>query len=66
VELASPADFIPVKSGWQEGSPFVAQEGHVLQKFCKTIEGQVLTAPEMADPEKRNHAVTTRRLPCGE
>jgi hypothetical protein len=29
VELASPADFIPVKSGWQERSPFVAQEGQV-------------------------------------
>jgi hypothetical protein len=29
VELASPADFIPVKSGWQERSPFVAQEGRV-------------------------------------
>ncbi len=29
VELASPADFIPVKSGWQERSPFVAQEGPV-------------------------------------
>jgi hypothetical protein len=29
VELASPLDFIPVKSGWQERSPFVAQEGKV-------------------------------------
>ena len=29
VELASPADFIPVKPGWQERSPFVAQEGVV-------------------------------------
>lgn len=29
VELASPADFIPMKPGWQDRSPFVAQEGVV-------------------------------------
>lgn len=29
VELASPADFIPMKPGWQDRSPFVAQEGAV-------------------------------------
>ncbi len=29
VELASPADFIPVRPGWQDRSPFVAQEGKV-------------------------------------
>ena len=27
VELASPIDFIPVRSGWQDRSPFIAQEG---------------------------------------
>jgi hypothetical protein len=27
VELASPADFIPVKDGWEARSPFVATEG---------------------------------------
>ena len=27
VELASPVDFIPVRAGWQDRSPFVAQEG---------------------------------------
>jgi hypothetical protein len=27
VELASPADFIPVQPGWQDRSPFVAYEG---------------------------------------
>lgn len=27
VELASPLDFIPVRPGWQDRSPFVAQEG---------------------------------------
>lgn len=29
VELASPADFIPVKAGWEDRSPFVTQEGMV-------------------------------------
>ena len=29
VELASPADFIPVKDGWEERSPFIAQIGRV-------------------------------------
>jgi hypothetical protein len=29
IELASPADFIPVKAGWEDRSPFVAQEGTV-------------------------------------
>ena len=29
IELASPADFIPVKPGWEDRSPFVAQEGTV-------------------------------------
>lgn len=29
VELASPADFIPVRPGWEERSPFVAQEGAI-------------------------------------
>jgi hypothetical protein len=27
VELASPADFIPVRPDWQERSPFIAREG---------------------------------------
>ena len=27
VELASPADFVPPLSGWEERSPFIAQEG---------------------------------------
>ena len=27
VELASPADFIPVRSDWQERSPFIVREG---------------------------------------
>jgi len=29
VELASPADFVPVRAGWEERSPFIAQDGRV-------------------------------------
>jgi hypothetical protein len=29
VELASPDDFIPVPAGWEERSPFIAQEGRL-------------------------------------
>ena len=29
VELASPADFIPVPVGWEDRSPFVAREGRI-------------------------------------
>src|SRR3989442_6180989 len=27
VELASPVDFIPVRDGWEDRSPFITQEG---------------------------------------
>lgn len=30
VELASPADFIPVRSDWEERSPFIRREGRVF------------------------------------
>lgn len=29
VELASPADFIPVRAGWEGRSPFITQEGRL-------------------------------------
>ena len=29
VELASPADFIPVKPGWEDRSPFITREGRL-------------------------------------
>lgn len=32
IELASPADFIPVRPGWEERSLFVGQEGRIV--FC--------------------------------
>jgi len=29
VELASPADFIPVRDGWEDRSPFIVREGRI-------------------------------------
>jgi hypothetical protein len=29
IELASPADFIPVRTGWEDRSPFIARESRV-------------------------------------
>jgi hypothetical protein len=47
VELASPVDFIPVRPGWQDRSPFIAQEGrasfhhfdHYAQALAKVERG---------------------------
>jgi hypothetical protein len=30
IELASPDDFIPVREGWEDRSPFIVQEGHLV------------------------------------
>ena len=30
IELASPDDFIPVREGWEDRSPFIAQEGPLV------------------------------------
>jgi hypothetical protein len=46
VELASPADFIPVKPGWEDRSPFVAQEGQI------TFRHFDLTAQALAKVER--------------
>jgi hypothetical protein len=45
VELASPADFIPVRPGWEERSPFVAQEGSVTFRHFD-LEAQALAKIE--------------------
>ncbi|RPI49264.1 MAG: hypothetical protein EHM55_24095, partial [Acidobacteria bacterium] len=41
VELASPIDFIPVRPGWQECSPFIAQEGrarfHHFEPYAQAL-----------------------------
>jgi hypothetical protein len=54
VELASPDDFIPVREGWADRSPFVAQEGRltfhhfelVAQALAKIERGH---AQDLAD-----------------
>lgn len=46
VELASPADFIPVKPGWEDRSPFVSQEGRI------TFRHFDLTAQALAKIER--------------
>lgn len=45
VELASPADFIPVRPGWEDRSPFVAQEGRVTFRHFD-LHAQVLAKIE--------------------
>lgn len=41
VELASPADFIPVRPGWQGRSPFIVQEGqasfHHFEPYAQAL-----------------------------
>ena len=57
VELASPADFIPVKAGWEDRSPFVAQEGLVTfrhfdlyaQALAKIERGHVTDRQDVAE-----------------
>jgi len=49
IELASPADFIPVPPGWETRSPFIAAEGKA-SFFHFDLYAQALTKVE------RNHA----------
>jgi hypothetical protein len=45
VELASPADFIPVKANWEARSPFIAREGHA-SFFHFELDAQALAKIE--------------------
>ena len=36
IELASPDDFIPVREGWEDRSPFIAQEGTSASSVIST------------------------------
>jgi hypothetical protein len=49
VELASPADFIPVPAGWEDRSPFIAQQGPIA--FCHFD----LYAQALAKVERGHH-----------
>lgn len=69
VELASPADFIPVTPGWQNRSPFVAQEGLVTfrhfdlcaQALAKIERGHETDRQDVREMLARN-LVTRRQL----
>ncbi len=57
VELAAPDDFIPVREGWEDRSPFIAREGHLgfhhfdlhAQALSKIERGHVL---DLADVQE--------------
>jgi hypothetical protein len=49
VELASPADFIPLPAGWEDRSPFVATEGRVTFRHFDPYS-QALAKLERAHP----------------
>jgi hypothetical protein len=52
VELASPADFIPLPEGWRERSPFVAREGRVSFRHFDPLS-QTLAKLERDHPRDR-------------
>ncbi len=66
VELASPADFIPMKPGWQDRSPFVAQEGVVTFRHFD-FYAQALAKIERGHETDRNDvkAMLARGLVTG-
>jgi hypothetical protein len=61
VELASPADFIPVKDGWENRSPFVATEGPLTfhhfdlyaQVLAKTSRGHTQDLADVREMIRR-------------
>lgn len=69
VELASPDDFIPVREGWEDRSPFIAREGRVsyhhfdlhAQALSKIERGH---AQDVADVDEmlRRGLIDRRRL----
>jgi hypothetical protein len=52
VELASPADFIPVPPGWEERSPFVAHEGRLTFRHFD-LQAQALAKLERGHGQDR-------------
>jgi hypothetical protein len=61
VELASPVDFIPVKDGWEDRSPFVATEGPLTfhhfdlyaQALAKTSRGHTQDLADVREMVRR-------------
>jgi hypothetical protein len=52
VELASPADFIPLPDGWRERSPLVAREGRITFRHFDPLS-QALAKLERDHPRDR-------------
>jgi hypothetical protein len=61
VELASPADFIPLPDGWRERSPFVGKEGKVVFRHFDPLS-QALAKLERDHPLYRFPAIDPRRF----
>jgi hypothetical protein len=61
VELASPVDFIPVKPGWQERSPFVAQEGLVTFRHFDLYAQALAKIERGHDTDRRDVAAMIER-----
>ena len=63
VELASPMDFIPVRSGWEDRSLFIAQEG-TLTFHHFDLYAQALAKVERSHAQDLEEAAPANRLPC--
>ncbi len=61
VELASPADFIPVKPGWEDRSPFVAQEGPVTFRHFDLYAQALAKIERGHDTDRRDVAELIKR-----
>jgi hypothetical protein len=57
VELASPDDFIPVREGWADRSPFVAQEGRLTFHHFELV-AQALAKIERGHAQDRSDVGT--------
>jgi hypothetical protein len=68
VELACPADFIPVRSGWEERSPFIAREGRLsfhhfdlyAQALAKVERGHAQDVADVQEMLRRGLVERTR------
>jgi hypothetical protein len=64
VELASPADFVPVRAGWEERSPYITQDGRVAFhhfELCAQALGENRTQPSS---RRGGPARDDRTRPC--
>lgn len=70
VKLASPADFVPVPSGWEDRSPFIAHIGRLsfhhfdlyAQALAKAERGHALDVADVREMVSRGLVVPGRAL----